>query len=166
MWLKIYAVTLNIIEQHSPPDNVHLSSVDSRSLTFSWNPVNSSCHTALAYGIASRSCGICPNITTDTFATCVNVPVDGSVCLFQVQTTVCNDNHGPLSLSTSVTVTLTGDFIITWKIVHIYWQHNFVQFYIVPVVSQVKTVPCFSVKGKNFTAIQVSFNETVCPKQE
>ena len=31
----------------------------------------------------------------------------------------------------------------------------------VPVVSLVETVPCYSDKGRNFTAIKVFFNETV-----
>ena len=75
-------------------------------LTFSWNPV--SC-LAILYNITSRNCGVCPTITTEAFATCVDVPVDGSVCLFQVQTTVCNNSHGPLS--SSVPITLTGEVL-------------------------------------------------------
>ena len=70
--------------------------------------MNSSCH-VLAYSITSRNCGVCPTNTSDTSVTCFNVPVDSSVCLFQVQTTVCNNNHGPLSIS--VPVTLTGEFM-------------------------------------------------------
>lgn len=96
------------LEKHPPLDNVHLSSVNSRSLTFNWNPVNSSCH-FLGYSIVSRRCGVCPTNTADTSVTCHNVPVDGLVCMFQVQTTICNNNHGPLS--TSVPVTLKGEFM-------------------------------------------------------
>ena len=98
------------LEQPPPPDNVHLSSVGSRTLTFSWNPVNSSCHAlSCMYSINSVNCGVCPTITIDTSAICVSVSVDGSVCLFQVQTTVCNNNHGPLS--TGVPIVLLGELM-------------------------------------------------------
>ena len=147
------------IEPLPPPDNIHLSSVDSKTLTFSWNPVtNNSCH-ALSYSITSRDCGACPTITHDTFATCVNVPVDDSVCLFQVQTTVCNNNHGPLS--SSVPITLTGEVYIPGIKSTNCWISIDNILCTVPVISQVKTVPCFLDKGQNFTVIQVSFNETV-----
>ena len=83
--------------------------------------MNSSCH-ALTYSIASSNCGVCPSTIIDTSVTYFNVPVDGSVCLFQVQTTVCNNNHGPLS--TSVSVRLTGESMASLKstniIVHIF----------------------------------------------
>ena len=64
-----------------------------------------SCH-ALTYGTASSNCGVCP---INASATCTSVPVDGSACLFHVQTTVCDNNHGPLS--TSVSIALTGEFM-------------------------------------------------------
>ena len=111
-WLQLAMEYYNIcvfLELHPPPDNVHLGSVTSRALTFNWNSVNTSCH-AFAYSIASTNCGVCPINTTDTSVTCVNVSADGSVCMFQVQTTVCNNNHGPLS--TSVPITLKGEFIL------------------------------------------------------
>ena len=104
------------LEPHPPPENVHLSSVDSKSLTFSWNPViNSSCQ-ALSYSITSRNCGICPTTSTGVSVTCVSVPVDGSVCLFQVQTIVCHNNHGPLSAS--VPVELTGEFVASLEAIN------------------------------------------------
>ena len=91
------------VEPYPPPDHVHLSSVGTRSLVFSWNPVNStcSCH-VLVYNIASSNCGICPTNTTGTSVTCVRVPIDGIECMFQVQTTVYSNIHGPLSMSVSV----------------------------------------------------------------
>jgi hypothetical protein len=107
------------------------------------------------YNIISVNCGVCPTITTDTSVTCTSVSVDGSTCLFQVQTTVCNNNHGPLS--TSVPIALTGEFMA------ITVPPLTIVLCTVPVISLVKTVPCFSERGRNFTEIQISFNETASP---
>ena len=53
----------------------------------------------------------------DTSATCISVSVDGSVCLFQIQTTVYNNNHMHGLLSTSVPVIPLGELMGSLKIV-------------------------------------------------
>ena len=85
-------------------------SFDSRALTFDWSPVAPDCHT-LHYNILSSNCGSCSTTTTNTTVTCTDVPTDGSMCTFAVQTVVCGNIVG--NFSDSVNFTVTEDNRIT-----------------------------------------------------
>ena len=61
-----------------------------------WNNVDPDCP-ALLYNILSSNCGSCPTTTTNTTVTCTDVPTDGSVCTFAVQSGVCGRIVGEIS---------------------------------------------------------------------
>ena len=73
-----------------PPSNLHISIADFvlREITFEWTPFAPFCPT-IHYNILSSNCGSCPTTTTNTTVTCTDVPTDGSMCTFAVQTEVC-----------------------------------------------------------------------------
>ena len=75
---------------------------------FSWSPVTSDC-LVLHYNILTSNCGSCPTTTTDTTVTCTDVPTNGSMCTFAVQTVVCGDIVGDSSDSVNVTTFLKED---------------------------------------------------------
>ena len=56
-------------------------------LMFTWNanvPANT-----VRYNIFSSNCGLCPDHTTNTTITCINPPMDGSLCTLTLQTALC-----------------------------------------------------------------------------
>ena len=68
----------------------------SNKITFTWSPVAPTCP-SLHYNILSTNCGSCPTTTTNTTVTCTDVPTDGSLCTFAVQTFVCGNVDGNFS---------------------------------------------------------------------
>ena len=81
-----------------PPSELYLSTANfvSRGLTFRWSPVASDCP-AIHYYIQTSHCGICPTTTNHTSVSCTDVPIDGSACIFAVQTVVCGNLVSNLS---------------------------------------------------------------------
>ena len=92
-------ITINCISGPlSPPDKLQINNINflSQELTFSWSPVAPDCP-AIRYNILASNCGSCPTTTNYTTVTCINVPTDGSVCTFAVQTVVCGNITGNAS---------------------------------------------------------------------
>ena len=95
-------ITKKIIQHHdiitgslSPPEQLHISGIDfsSRKLTFAWSSVSPDCP-ADHYNILASNCGSCPTTTNHTTVTCIDVPTNGSVCTFALQTVVCGNITG------------------------------------------------------------------------
>ena len=78
-----------------PPDDVTSISVSSEYLTFVWNEpsINYNC-SCFYYNIISENCGTCPQLTTNTSATCMNITADGKTCSFSVQTLLYQHSMG------------------------------------------------------------------------
>ena len=93
--------------QFPPPDKLSIIHADlaSRQLVFSWSSVAPDCP-AIHYNILASNCGSCPTTTNHTTVTCTNVPTNGSVCTFAIQTVVCQNITG--NSSDSVQGTLKG----------------------------------------------------------
>ena len=68
----------------------------SRQLSFAWSPVAPDCST-FNYNILASNCGSCPTTTNHTTVTCTDVPTDGSLCGFAIETVVCESITGNLS---------------------------------------------------------------------
>ena len=79
-----------------------------KKLTFNWSPVGPNC-LGIHYNILSSNSGSCPTTTTNTTVTCTDVPTDGTVCTFTVQTVVCGNIYG--TMSHTVQVKLKNDAI-------------------------------------------------------
>ena len=73
-------------------------------LTFTWRLLVPRCRD-IHYIILASNCGGCPTTTKNTTVTCTDVPTDGSVCTFTVQTVVCGNIAG----NSSVLVPLLDD---------------------------------------------------------
>ena len=69
-----------------------------RYVTFTWNPVahNSDCP-AIHYDTITSNCGSCPTTTNNTTVTCVDIPTDGSTCVFAVRVVICENITGKVS---------------------------------------------------------------------
>lgn len=110
------------IDLYPSPDNVYLSDIGPRSLSFEWNPVITISCQAISYSIVASNCGVCPHNTTGTSVTCIGVSTDGSLCIFRVQTIVCTRMPG--QMSDVVTVTLKGELLFLMyiaRIIYMYW---------------------------------------------
>lgn len=70
-------------------------------LIFHWSPVGNTCP-AIRYEILASDCGSCPNKTTQTTVTCVDVPSGVNICTFAAQAVICGNITG----NTSSTVTI------------------------------------------------------------
>ena len=83
-----------------PPEGLSIIQADVhlRQLIFSWSPVAPDCP-AIHYNILASNCGSCPTTTNHTTVACTNVPTDGSVCDFSVQSVVCENITGNFSKS-------------------------------------------------------------------
>ena len=94
-----------------PPNTLFISQADfvSRQITFDWNRVVTNCSNLINihYSILALNCGNCPNTTNHTTVTCTDVPTDGSMCTFAVQTEACGDNG---NLSDNITLNLNLPF--------------------------------------------------------
>ena len=62
-------------------------------LTFYWTSSVLGCHD-VTFNILASNCGSCPPSTKYTNTTCSDVPTDGSMCSFTVQTLVCGNVTG------------------------------------------------------------------------
>ena len=93
----------NIVAYVLSVDNVHISAVDigSRQLGFTWSPAAPNC-LAIYYNILASNCGSCPTTTNHTTATCTDVPINGSMCLFMVQPVVCGYASGNSNYSLTI----------------------------------------------------------------
>ena len=93
-----------------PPDEISLALVNfgQKEITFSWSPVAPDCP-SIQYNILASNCGSCPTTTNHTTITCTDLPSDGSLCTFAVETVVCGNIAGnrskPLMLKTANTFT-------------------------------------------------------------
>ena len=72
-----------------------------KELAFVWSPVAPDCP-AIHYNILASNCGSCPTTTNHTNATCTDVPTNGSVCTFAVQTVACGNITGNESEPVSI----------------------------------------------------------------
>ena len=81
-----------------PPENVIWTTnyLPSNMITFTWNTNSPDCP-AIHYNILASNCGSCPTTTNYTTVTCTDVPTDGSMCTFAVQTVVCGNITGESS---------------------------------------------------------------------
>ena len=93
----------------APPNSLHISHIDTGliQLTFTWSPAALNCPGVL-YNILASNCGSCPTTTNYTTATCTDVPSNGSMCVFAVQTVICEDITGNKSDSISIVVKNTS----------------------------------------------------------
>ena len=93
------------IGSFSPPNTLGIKNVElsRRQLTFTWSPVAPDCP-AIYYNILASNCGSCPTTTNHTNVTCTDVPTDGSVCTFAVQTVACGNISGNFSNPISINV--------------------------------------------------------------
>ena len=66
-----------------------------------WSHSLSDCP-SIHYTILSSNCGSCPTTTTNTTITCTDVPSNGGVCTFAVQTVVCENITGSYSNNTTI----------------------------------------------------------------
>ena len=88
--------------------------ISSRQLVFNWSPVAPDCP-AIHYNILTSNCGSCPTTTTHTTAICTDVPIDGSVCMFALQTVVCGKIVG--NSSETIEGMLKGlHILLLWKV--------------------------------------------------
>ena len=91
-----------------PPNDVTLYEVTLNHLTFIWSENNVLSHCPLLhYRIsASPSCGLCPNTTVNTTATCLGdyaqLLSNSLNCSFAIQTIVCGDISGVVSEAVNV----------------------------------------------------------------
>ena len=89
-----------IVNSHNrplpPPGKVYISNADfsSRELRFNWSPVAPAECPTVQYNILASNCGNCPTTTNHTTVTCIDIPMNGSVCKFSVETVVCGNVVG------------------------------------------------------------------------
>ena len=99
MHVSLFVQIFMYVDPYPPPSNVHLAEINSTHLTFHWSPISSNCD-SIQYHITTSNCGICPNVTNSTSVTCyINGLFTNSsrqlyLCIFTVQTVVCNNTAG------------------------------------------------------------------------
>ena len=95
-----------------PPDAIFLDRVNFglKEITFRWSQIALDCR-AIHYNILASNCGSCPTATNHTNVTCTDLPSDGSLCTFTVETVVCENITGnqskPLMFKTASTLIFT-----------------------------------------------------------
>ena len=72
--------------------------LDSKTISFTWNPFNISMCPVIPYNILASNCGSCPTTTNDTNATCTDVPADATYCSFALIPTICGGISPNLSI--------------------------------------------------------------------
>ena len=80
-------------EAFAPLSDVHIESIDSNRLVFTWSSVNLKC-LYIQYIITSTNCGACPKVTNTTSVSCLpstNIlcELENCTCMFAVQTEIC-----------------------------------------------------------------------------
>ena len=90
---------------YPPPNDVYLVEANSSQLIFQWSEIPVSCP-AIQYRIIASNCGQCPNTTHNTTVTCTGTfpLLHDTQCLFALQTIVCDDIVGNVSMAVSVTM--------------------------------------------------------------
>ena len=73
-----------------PKDFIATMDLSLREITFKWSksPAAPDCP-SLHYNILASNCGSCPTTTTNTTVTCTDVPTNGSMCTFSIESVVC-----------------------------------------------------------------------------
>ena len=114
----------------SSPDNIRVTDVKPKRLTFIWNDsVNlQQTHSfsdtdSIVYNIISSNCGTCPNSTSSLSATCVDFIADGSVCSFALQAVVCAVGSRFSPISDPVKIQIKGIKLTNLQVKYI---HNYV----------------------------------------
>ena len=87
----VYTVTLQ------PPTDIVWELVSPEQLTFAWTPSATNCSN-IHYNIFTSNYGSCPNTTIST----TDLPADGNVCMFALQTVVCKNITGNCSVTTQI----------------------------------------------------------------
>ena len=98
-YLPMYFLPIVTEISSSQPESISWATTLSQLYTiraFTWNVHSSGCP-ALHYNIMTSNCGSCPTTTNHTNATCTDVPTDGSLCTFSVQTVVCGSIDGGIN---------------------------------------------------------------------
>ena len=92
-----------------PPISLYIIQIDLREkeVTFNWDPVAPIDCPGIHYNILASNCGSCPTNTAHTTVTCTDVPMDGSLCIFALQTAVYRYSIG--NISKSIEIQLKGD---------------------------------------------------------
>jgi hypothetical protein len=66
-----------------------IPNIQESTVIFNWDAYYLPDCPAVHYNILTSNCGSCPTTTNHTNATCTDVPIDGSVCIFAIQTVIC-----------------------------------------------------------------------------
>lgn len=155
--LLLQIITVIIITApYPPPNDVHISRVGLRFVTFSWSAVLGNCST-LVYQIMATNCGICPRSTTHTSVTCTSVYTGSQICSFRVQTDICDNIRG--TASHPILATLAGWLMALCTIRKIIIIYNYCV--TVPAAPQLHITPQYSYLTGNLTKIYIIFNESV-----
>ena len=92
-----------------PPENISWTIISYQQqdikyyvIAFEWNTHPLNCRPT--YNILPSNCGSCPTTTNHTTITCIDVPTDDGVCMFAVQTVVCERITGEFSPRVSVDI--------------------------------------------------------------
>ena len=80
--------------------------LNSNIISFNWSQTSFGCP-ATHYIILASECGTCPKTTNLTTVTCTDVPTDGRMCIFAVQTVFCGNISGEVSRSDVIEVNLS-----------------------------------------------------------
>ena len=109
---KVSLSAICLSDPYPPPNNVYLMEANFNQLLFQWSSVTPCCK-SLRYLINASNCGHCPNVTNDTTVTCTGFSLGSLMCLFSVQTRVCDNITG--NESRSVKVNLRGMSQLSYK---------------------------------------------------
>ena len=80
------------IDPLPPPNTLFISKADfiSRQITFRWSQAVIECTDLdVRYNILASNCGSCPTTTNHTSVTCTDMPINGGMCTFALQTVIC-----------------------------------------------------------------------------
>ena len=89
-----------------PPTDIQLVEANHTHLSFNWSPVSLSCP-SIQYHIVACNCGECPVTTRSNMVTCngnYSQQTSDHQCSFAVQTVVCDDLVGDVSIAVTVPI--------------------------------------------------------------
>ena len=94
-----------------------------------WNTTSPDCP-SIHYNILASKCGSCPTTTNYTSVTCTDIPTDGSICTFAVQTVVCGNITGESSQVSLFNNNIPGQFslnfhVLCWAKLSVRVMHEF-----------------------------------------